>query len=55
MEIPILKGEQHVLSAEFNTGIVLNINFNKHIGNEDVFHIFETYDLANRIYREKSN
>jgi hypothetical protein len=54
MEIPILKNEQHsVLSAEFNTGIVLNTNFNKYIGNEDVFHIFETYDLAIEFIEKK--
>ncbi len=47
MEAPILEREQYsILLAELSTGIVLNTNFNRYIGNEDVFHIFETYDLA---------
>ena len=47
MEAPILDNKKHsVLSIEFNTGIVLNTDFNRHTKNEDAFHIFETYDLA---------
>ena len=47
MKAPILEYNQHsVLSAEFNTGIVLTTDFKRHIGNGKVFHIFQTYDLA---------
>ncbi|WP_271766271.1 hypothetical protein [Aquimarina algiphila] len=54
MEPPILESGKHsVLSAELNTGIVLNTNFSQHIGNEDVFHIFETYDLAMEFVEKK--
>ncbi|WP_109853424.1 hypothetical protein [Aquimarina sp. AU58] len=54
MEAPILESEQYSeLSAELNTGIILNINFNRYIGNEDVFHIFETYDLAIEFVEKK--
>ena len=47
MKAPILKsGQYSVLSAELNTGIILNTNFKRYVGGEDVFHIFETYDLV---------
>ena len=47
MKTPILENNQHsVLSAEFSTGIVLTTDFEKYIGNGEVFHIFQTYELA---------
>ena len=47
MKAPVLEYNQHsVLSSEFNTGIVLTTDFKRHIGNGEVFHIFQTYDLA---------
>ena len=56
MKAPILKsGQYSVLSAELNTGIILNTNFKRYVGGEDVFHIFETYDLVIEFIEKKLN
>lgn len=47
MKAPILENNQHsVLSVEFSTGIVLTTDFKRHIGYGEVFHIFQSYELA---------
>ena len=47
MNAPILKeNEYSVLLAELSTGIVLTTNFQRYIGTGEVFHVFQSYDLA---------
>ncbi|MGG6230348.1 hypothetical protein [Tenacibaculum sp. SDUM215027] len=47
MKPPILENNKHsVVAVEFNTGIVLKTDFERHIGQGEAFHIFENLELA---------